>query len=178
MLNGTRAFAAAFTISLLGLAAYGIDGQTSSLVTEFEAIVQANQTVLKNFPATVVSRGEDGYRKEAIRLEKVSYDIRKTDSLVSPYIGIFDYVVTWRLGRDFSSAKEAEASEADKNSVQTHLQAEYSYSKNRWVKTTHKSVSNVSGQWNVTALEEIKSDYFRGPYPYLSIFPKVFLSLR
>ena len=91
---------------------------------------------------------------------------------------MFDYVVTWHVGSEFSDPKEAQSSDAGAGSVQSHLQARYAYRKNVWVKTTHRSLSIVTGQWNETALEDVRSEQFRGSYPYMSIFPKVFLSLR
>lgn len=155
-------------------------GKETQIVAQFERIAKENEELIRTFPATVVCREEYGhlYRKEKISLEKTGYDVRKTDSVVSPYVGVFEFVVTWSFGVELPDAQSATSSEADHRSVQSKHRVIYAYQAGNWIKQAREDWDNYEGSWSTYTTEELSAKYFKEGYPYLSLFPKLFLALR
>lgn len=82
---------------------------------------------------------KDWYRRK-IKITDVSYDVRKTDSLVSPFMGEILYTLV-TSGRNGPSEKSATEGPDNFEAVPIKCKAIYAYQSSRWVR---KSVTCLS----------------------------------
>jgi len=154
------------------------------IVASFENIVNMNEKIIHSYPKKTVYRGThyetglDEYRKEKVVYKSISYDIQKTDSLVSPYKGIIECNVVWEFGSAFGAASLAENSEPNDTSMEKKFQVIYAYQRGKWIKKILKMYSVNYGSWKSYATHQVSSELFKKGYPYLSIFPQLFLDLK
>jgi len=148
------------------------------IISSFENLVKEVEKTIKSFPETVVYRGpDDGYRKEKIVFKSISYDIQKTDSLISPYKGIIEFETYWEFGPELYTASQAERSEPNKRVVHKN-QVVYSYQNDEWVKKYVKSWSVYRNSWDTYTMDQLANEYFKKGCPYLSLFPKLYFTIK
>ena len=64
------------------------------------AALDSFKTIVNNLPAILrvekqVVKGRDGYALNALEILDMSYDVQRTDSLVSPFIGEANFTIRW-----------------------------------------------------------------------------------
>lgn len=64
------------------------------------AVLESFKGVVKNLPAVLrveqqVVKGEHGYTLQRIEAIDMAFDVRRTDSLVSPYLGDVSFILRW-----------------------------------------------------------------------------------
>ncbi len=184
------------------------------IISSFEKIVNENKKIVEVFPETIVNRGEESelvaeargrpelsgktlYRKEKITLTQISYDVKKTDSLVSPYEGVIVVEVLRMIGDEVISPSEArnyvlskkqlfddrklkdyDSEEVRKiisnlnNEISAKIQVGYVYQKSQWIKKYLRLGSEI------ITTDQVLNEYFKDGNPYLSLFPQVYIDLK
>jgi hypothetical protein len=120
------AFLAALSVALPSLA--------SDPVADFENIVLRGSRPPESVNAVVYSSQLKGWAKRDVTLHQVRYDVRKTDSLVTPVIGVANFDVLIRLTRIYPTEAEAKTSmdfDPKLDSV-NKVELRYAYRDGRW----------------------------------------------
>jgi hypothetical protein len=104
------------------------------LVPQFEALVKRGSQL----PPEAISRvtfveKSNSWIRTTTAIQNVKYDVRKTDSLVNPTIGIVSFQLI-RRGTGLVASKEAaEAAEFNPRLITHDAELRYSYRGGRWV---------------------------------------------
>ena len=155
-----------------------IQAGEQEIISSFENLVKEVEKIIKSFPETVVYR-DPGYRKEKITFKSISYDIQKTDSLISPYKGIIVFETNWEFGPNLSTASQAERSKPNETLIENEQhQVVYAYQNNKWVKQYAKYYYDNSWRIYTKDMDQLAKVYFKKGYPYLSLFPKLILTIK
>ena len=95
-----------------------------------------------------------GWVKKEYNVIASSYDIQKTNSVVSPYVGICKFTLQ-RSYSDFFDTKEAalQADNLTQQDSREHIH-KYSYQDNRWIITERNNV----GSYGLTDCDEVISE--------------------
>ena len=108
----------------------------SDVVERFEAITDKFTANMVNIPASMSPPSDDTdhkwYKRQA-HIRNVGYDVRKTDSLVSPFIGEITYQCNV-TGRSGASKQEASKGPDSFNTTGDFCTAKYAFQKNKWIK--------------------------------------------
>ncbi|MGE5945058.1 MAG: hypothetical protein ACM31G_12055 [Flavobacteriales bacterium] len=114
-------------------------------VIQFENKLEEHFKSYANNPREGVTKLGGGWVKEKHSVEdKYSYDVQETNSLVSPYKGICEFIVV-RSYSDFHKTKEEAESDNEfiKFDKNTHLH-KYLYQKGKWVVSERQNKSDYS----------------------------------
>lgn len=106
-------------------------------VQSFEKIVATCQAAFDDRPPYTVQfdNREKKWRKRAVSPQKITYDVRKTDSLVSPLVGIMQLEgVSYVASADSEeAAKSLQIPPDTENAVLTKTTIDFSFQSGQWI---------------------------------------------
>lgn len=132
---------------ILVFIAIGFLAACTKEATNNEKIITPLEKVAANYPTIVEGmepetsslslelagdRPDKWYRRK-VQINDVGYDVRKTDSLVSPFMGEIAYTVVTR-GRKGTSEKDAREGPENFKTKGTKCKATYAYQSSRWIR--------------------------------------------
>lgn len=117
------------------------------LALTYPKLVDALEPETKEIPKQFAKYASFKFVRRKIQITDTGYDVRKTDSLVSPFIGEIAYTVVTR-GRKGSLEKDVKEGPENFKVDGIKCKATYAYQSSRWVR---KSVACLSSDntWEV-----------------------------
>lgn len=105
-----------FTITVIGLlmllgSAQAEKSGNDEPVEKLKARIQSNKQSLEKRRPVYFNSYTQGWAKRRMHVDNLEYDVRKTDSLVSPFIGIVTFEVFVEQTSFYKSKDEAESAE-------------------------------------------------------------------
>lgn len=108
-------------------------------VESFKALVAEKRNVLTSFKTTVnmpnlEAVGEfEGWRHLAFRLDNFAYDIKSSDSIISPFTGIITYDRQVLSSPSMQTKEQAENSRLEELASPTPFRVQYVFQEGNWV---------------------------------------------
>ena len=123
----------------------------SDPVADFKSFV-ANSSVPTEWTDVVFIPKTQKWKKNYFSLSEVRYDVKKTDSLVSPINGTVSFSIKLRISRFFDTKEEAESSNElwDIGDATYYVTAEYLIDEGKWYLNQFSVRSKFSVDANAT----------------------------
>jgi hypothetical protein len=131
----------------------------ANALASFKKETSAYMAHYKKYMMTTMVSGEgDKWLKISLEASDFSIDVRKTDSLVSPYIGTLDFTVTIRFTANHETRAEAEADssfvgDSGKGIIEPHKHI-YAFQDGKWVSKSRQQYNTVHKEWEDCGLND------------------------
>lgn len=147
------------TLSIIGFSAPAFAADDAQVVNSFKQFCDDNiakvtatyegthYSIAYQQPSKYTQRPESWIKYSGIVDPNYKYDVQKTNSLVSPYIGTLEVTYKTVVYKDFPTKEAAEAT----NDIVRYTPVVYkfivAYQDDKWVVTDAKKYNSVLGEW-------------------------------
>jgi hypothetical protein len=156
---------AAFCLLLFPLFALAADDP----VSKFEKLIGDATTATNASSMVYLNKYQQAWAKRRFAVADVKFDVKKTDSLVNPIVGLVTYLLATEQSHFTPTKEEAQTSTAFDPQLSSTLRIAltYSYKDTKWVfsKGSYEKLSGAQKGRNFEMLEdEIKSEPTANPF--------------
>lgn len=132
----------------------GILFASSSAAIENDMVVKRFKKIVTSYPKLVDAKKpvisapsvSPLWFRRKLQIKEIGYDVRKTDSLVSPFAGEISYICGVR-GRDGATEQEVKEG-ADNFEIEKKCRAAYAFQSSRWVIKSVVCQSDDKSTWD------------------------------
>jgi hypothetical protein len=147
-------------------------------VTMLKARIKENTNAIEQLKARVYynkygyEQGGKGWAKQKAKLVDLEYDVKKTDSLVTPYIGIVQFSLVLEQSPFYASEDEAVKSvELDSGVTlkSPKCRVTYAFQEDQWIAKRYERLSWLNDKWedvDITERPRADWDLFRSALIY------------
>ncbi|AYB38217.1 hypothetical protein [Brevibacillus laterosporus] len=109
-----------------------------------------NRKKVQQLPSYKLENSNTFANFQYIAMNDLAYDVRKTDSLVSPYIGTISFTLNPQSTDIFNTKDEAakDTNFIDKDSYVPH-RLTYAFQNNNWILKKEEIFSDILGEWRL-----------------------------
>ncbi|HJW23767.1 MAG TPA: hypothetical protein VJ576_02625 [Rhodocyclaceae bacterium] len=136
------------------------------LVKSFEKFLSASVESTNASTSVFLNNRSNGWMKRRYRVSDLKYDVKRTDSLVAPIVGIVTFKLTSEVTGSFQSQTEAESSNFFDSDKSSHdgMSLSFAYRNDKWELTEVSYRPLDTGRPTNATFEISRAHWDRIPY--------------